>query len=92
MTGKDPGLYMDHQRVGFWNGTEWKTFLGNTGDFSFDGDVDNYIRWDGNTLVVRGTLQLGNGDPVESIISGLGDLAYLDVVEVAKLGTTLISG
>lgn len=36
MTGKDPGLYMNHQRLGFWDGIEWKAFIGNTGDFSFD--------------------------------------------------------
>ncbi len=92
MTGKDAGLYMNHQRLGFWSGDEWKAYIGNNGNFSFDGNLLNYIRWDGAELIIQGTLRLGDGSPVDSILTGLGDMAYEDVVELAKLGTTVITG
>lgn len=92
MLGKDPGLYMNQSRMGFWDGTEWKAWIGNSGNFSFDGDLDNFIRWNGTELIIQGDLRLTGGVPIDSILDGLGDMAYEDVVELAKLGTTLITG
>ena len=53
MTGKDPGLYLTSSNLGYWSGTEWKAWIGNNGNFAFDGDIGNYIRWNGTTLTVQ---------------------------------------
>lgn len=71
MVNKDAGLYMNHQRMGFWSGTEWKAFIGNNGNFAFDGDVGNYIRWDGTDLTIQGNLLLPGG---ETIAEALDDI------------------
>jgi hypothetical protein len=92
MTGKNPGLYMNQSRMGFWSGTEWKAFIGNSGDFSFDGNLTNYIRWNSGTgtLDIRGKMQIWDIEWAEAILNGLGDMAYENMVEISKLGSTVI--
>lgn len=55
MTGRDPGLYMNQERIGFWKDDidQWQAYIGNNGNFAFKGDANNYIAWNGSELVIR---------------------------------------
>lgn len=63
MTGKDPGLYMNQERLGYWKDdtSQWQAYIANNGNFAFKWDLNNYITWNGSELVIRGTLMLENG-------------------------------
>lgn len=55
MTGRDPGLYMNQERIGFWKDDvdQWQAYIANNGNFAFKGDANNYISWNGSELVIR---------------------------------------
>ena len=55
MSGRDPGLYLDGNKMGYWDGDEWKVYINSEGYFYFDGDDDNYIAWDGTDIEVKAT-------------------------------------
>lgn len=50
------GLYMGADYMGYYSGAEWKSFINNSGQFTFKGDTSNYVSWNGSALTVRGTL------------------------------------
>lgn len=59
MTWKDPWLYMTNEYFWFYDGTEWRAYIGNNGDFRFAGNTgDNYIQWNSftNTVEVKGLI------------------------------------
>jgi hypothetical protein len=64
------------------------------GDLSEESD---FLKYEDGVLQLSGTLQVGDGD-LDDILSGLvreedlGQLAYNDVVEQARLGSTIIQG
>ena len=63
-----------------------RAWINNEGHFLFGDTTNNqYIKYDGETLNVRGTFAVGD-------IDGLGDLATLDAVGTGQLNTTIISG
>lgn len=53
MTWKNPWLYMNHQKLWFWDWDEWKAFIWNSWDFFFKWDDDNYLLWDWVQLTIR---------------------------------------
>lgn len=61
MTWKDAWLYMNNTRLWYWSWTEWKAFIGNGGNFSFDWDANNYIRWNWITLSILWNLSATTG-------------------------------
>lgn len=67
MTGRDPGLYMNQERFGYWKDDidQWKAYIANNGNFAFKGNATNYISWDGSILTIRGALNLDEAwDPI----------------------------
>lgn len=60
MTGREPGLYMNQERLGYWKDDidQWKAYIANNGNFAFKGNATNYISWDGSILTIRGALNL----------------------------------
>lgn len=54
MTWKDPWLYMTNEFFWFYDGTDWRAYIGNNGDFRFAGNTgDNYIQWNSFTNTVE---------------------------------------
>lgn len=44
------GLYSSAERMGYWNGSAWKMWMNNAGQFFFGGDTGARLQWDGTTL------------------------------------------
>lgn len=66
MTGRDPGLYMNQERLGYWkNDTDqWQSYIANNGNFAFQWDASNYISWNGSELVIRWSIFLEDGTSI----------------------------
>jgi hypothetical protein len=45
------GLYLTSSYLGFYD-SGWKSYINNSGQFFFGGNTDNYISWNGSSLVV----------------------------------------
>jgi hypothetical protein len=48
------GLYLGSSFMGYYNGSEWKTYMANNGNFFLSGTGVNGLSWDGSTLNVVG--------------------------------------
>jgi hypothetical protein len=57
----EPGLFSTDNYFGYYDGTEWTSYIRDNGYFFFKGDDDNLIQWDGSILQVKGSLQAGTG-------------------------------
>ena len=81
------GLYLTSSYLGYYDGTSpynasgWKAFISSTGDFGFDGDANNYISWDGNTLEIAGDIVIKGGSGIGNLTDA-GALASLDDIGV----------
>ena len=48
--------------MGFYEGGKWKTYMSSSGEFFLTGSDDsNYLRWNGTTLEIGGSIVLTNG-------------------------------
>lgn len=59
-TGGVSGLYLGSDFLGYFDGTNWKTYMDNTGKF-YLGGTSGSLRWDGSSLVVSGTINATAG-------------------------------
>lgn len=50
------GLYLGSDYLGYYNGSAWKTYMQNNGNFSLSGTGTHNLAWDGTTLTIRGSL------------------------------------
>lgn len=55
------GLYVGSDKMGYWDGAEWKAYITNSGTFEFRGNASNYLLWNGTAFTVRGILQATEG-------------------------------
>jgi len=62
------GLYLGATHLGFYNGSDWKTYMASSGDFYLAGAGSNGLTWDysANTLTIDGAITartgyIGNG-------------------------------
>jgi len=83
--GELPGLYIDGYKLGYHNGTSWKTYMANNGDFYLAGtSADNYLTWISgtDTLTVKGAIHALSGSIGGLTIAAdkvyLGDGVYGD--------------
>jgi hypothetical protein len=50
------GLYANGTYLGYHDGSSWKAYIQNNGNFYFGGSSTNYIQWNGSTLTIRGSI------------------------------------
>jgi hypothetical protein len=55
------GLYLGSDFLGYYNGSAWRTYMDNSGQFFLAGAGGNALAWDGSTLTIAGTLDVGTG-------------------------------
>lgn len=81
------GLYLGSSYMGYYDSSQWKTYIDSSGNFLFKGDNSNYIQWDGMTLDVRGSL---NADDISAgTINGLtiqGNTIEGNIIKTASSG------
>jgi hypothetical protein len=78
------GLYLGSTFLGYYNGSAWKTYMSNTGNFFLSGTGTNGLSWDGTTLTITGNLAVGSVVP-NSAVSGLGSLALSSSVSTQQM-------
>jgi len=61
-TPSGSGLYADSSHLGFYDGSNWKAYIEDNGDFYFEGDDQNKIYWTGSTLQVVGDVKSSDDD------------------------------
>lgn len=60
----DDGLYLGASNLGFYESSQWRTYMDDNGQFFLTGsNANNYLRWDGTTLQIGGSIVLTNGSP-----------------------------
>ncbi len=52
-TGAGAGLYMAADYMGYYSGSAWNAFIKSSGQFLFQKDASNYIRWNGTTFQIQ---------------------------------------
>lgn len=85
------GLYLGSNFLGFYNGSQWKSYMSNTGDFHLNGDGANYLQWNGAVLNIKGSITLTNTIDY-SQVSGTRPPANADVTLSAINGGLTITG
>jgi hypothetical protein len=83
------GLYMTATALGFFDGELWTAVINNDGTWSFLGDGDNYIKWDGSRLEVHGDLFLSGDSELQGKITagnGIESDDYKQGVSGWKIG------
>jgi hypothetical protein len=55
------GLFLNAQKLGFYDGGTWKTYMTNTGNFYLAGSGDNGLSWNGATLTIDGAITARSG-------------------------------
>ena len=78
------GLYLGSTFLGYYNGSAWKTYMSNTGNFFLSGTGTNGLSWDGTTLNITGNLAVGSSVP-NTAVTGLGSLATANSVSTAQV-------
>jgi len=56
------GLFMDSTNLGYYSGSEWKTYMANNGNFYLTGSETNYLAWDGTSLTISGNINVVGGN------------------------------
>jgi len=64
------GLNLTATHLGFYDGTQFQSYMDNTGNFYLNGDASNYLSWDGSTLSIAGNITLANQGTIS-----IGDFA-----------------
>tara|TARA_B110000902_G_scaffold76241_1_gene90630 strand:+ start:6388 stop:15912 length:9525 start_codon:yes stop_codon:yes gene_type:complete len=60
------GLYLGDTNLGFYSGSEWKTYMSNQGNFYLTGSDGNYLAWDGTSLNIAGSINITGGNAATS--------------------------
>jgi hypothetical protein len=65
------GLYLGSSYLGYYNGTDWKTYMANNGDFYLSGAGSNGLTWNSgtSTLSIDGNITARNGTFIGNITS-----------------------
>jgi len=71
----DTGLNLTQTHMGYHDGIAWQSYIDNSGQFFLNGDVNNFLSWNGSVLSVRGDI-LASSLTVGSLVS----------VSLAKIG------
>jgi hypothetical protein len=50
------GLYLGSTYLGYYNGSDWKTYMANNGNFYLSGVGSNNLSWNGSSLTINGSI------------------------------------
>jgi hypothetical protein len=56
------GLYLGSSYLGYYNGSSWKTYMANNGNFYLSGTGTDSLTWDGSTLTINGAITVTGGN------------------------------
>jgi hypothetical protein len=70
LVGSSSGLYLGSTYLGYYNGTDWKTYMANNGNFYLSGAGSDSLTWAGGVLTINGAINITGGN-VQSSLSNL---------------------
>lgn len=62
LVGSTSGLYLGSSYLGYYNGTDWKTYMANNGNFYLSGPGTNALTWANGVLTINGIINVTGGD------------------------------
>jgi hypothetical protein len=66
LVGVASGLYIGPNFLGYYNGSDWKTYMQNNGNFFLSGTGTNGLSWNGTTLTINGAITVTGGNAATS--------------------------
>ena len=61
------GLFLGSDHLGYYSGSDWKTYMDNTGQFYLTGSATNYLKWSGSVLTIAGAINIVGGQAATDI-------------------------
>lgn len=61
-TPSGAGLYLGSSYLGYYNGSTWKTYMENNGNFYLSGAGSDSLTWNGSTLTINGAITVTGGN------------------------------
>jgi hypothetical protein len=89
------GLFLGSEFLGYYNGSNWKTYMSNTGNFFLSGAGTNGLSWNGTTLSITGEISVtgGNAATTTALSDGLsGKINTGAAASDVNSNSTTISG
>ena len=65
-TPSGEGLFFNADNLGFYSGSEWKTYMSASGDFYLTGSDSSFLIWDGEQLSIQGSINITGGNAATS--------------------------
>lgn len=65
-TPSGAGLYLGSSYLGYYNGSSWKTYMENNGNFYLSGAGSDSLTWNGSTLTINGAITVTGGNAATS--------------------------
>jgi hypothetical protein len=62
LVGVASGLYLGPTYLGYYNGSDWKTYMQNNGNFYLSGPGTNALTWANGVLTINGIINVTGGD------------------------------
>ena len=66
LVGSTAGLYLGSSFLGYYNGTDWKTYMANNGNFFLSGPGTNSLSWVNGVLTISGAITVTGGNAATS--------------------------
>lgn len=70
LVGSTSGLYLGSTNLGYYNGSDWKTYMANNGNFYLSGPGSDSLTWAGGVLTINGAINITGGN-VQSSLSNI---------------------
>ena len=69
------GLYLGSTFLGYYNGTDWKTYMANNGNFFLSGAGSDSLSWSSGVLTINGAINItgGNAATTSQVSSAAGN-------------------
>lgn len=62
LVGSTSGLYLGSSFLGYYDGSDWKTYMANNGNFYLSGPGSNSLTWASGVLTINGTINITGGN------------------------------
>jgi hypothetical protein len=67
LVGGTSGLYLGSTNLGYYDGTDWKTYMANNGNFYLSGPGSDSLTWAGGVLTINGAINITGGNVQTSL-------------------------